>query len=91
MPALSPALFNVVAVSAGYAMWALNWSHEEAVYGWAAATLLGGLVTLLVQTPALYRLGLRFRFVLAFRDPGLRRMFALMAPATIGIATIRAE
>ena len=52
----------------------------------AIATLLGGLVQLLVQWPSLRREGFRYRPALDLRDPGLHRMLLLMGPGTIGLA-----
>lgn len=89
LPAVSPALFNLVAVVTGFGLWVAGYPPETAVYGWAAATLVGGLVQLLIQLPTLRRLGLGFRFVWAARHPGFRRILRLMGPATIGLAAVQ--
>src|SRR5206468_336626 len=52
-------------------------------------TLAGGLLQLLVQVPSLWRVGFRYRPLLALRDPGLRQVARLMAPATIGAAAVQ--
>src|SRR5205809_2197449 len=49
----------------------------------------GGLLRLLVQLPSLWRVGFRCRPLLALRDPGLRQVARLMAPATIGAAAVQ--
>jgi putative peptidoglycan lipid II flippase len=52
----------------------------------AIGAVLGGLGQLLIQVPALRAQGFRWRPQVSFRDPGVLRMAALMAPASIGIA-----
>jgi putative peptidoglycan lipid II flippase len=85
-PALASAMFNVVAIVFGLALVAFGVKAEAAAIGWSIGTLLGGAAQLLVQVPALKRTGFSFRPRLDFRDPGLRRILRLMAPATIGLA-----
>jgi putative peptidoglycan lipid II flippase len=50
------------------------------------ATLLGGLLQLGIQLPALARIGMLPRFDLNWRDEGVRRILYLMAPAVIGVS-----
>jgi putative peptidoglycan lipid II flippase len=89
IPALSPALFNVVAIVWAAVLWSLGLSLDKVVIGWAIGTLLGGLAQFLVQVPSLRRLGWRFRPDWAPRDPGLLRVARLMAPATVGLAAVQ--
>jgi putative peptidoglycan lipid II flippase len=62
---------------------------SRAITGMAIGTLLGGLLQLLVQVPALWRVGFRYRPRWAPRDPGLREVLLLMGPATIGAAAVQ--
>jgi putative peptidoglycan lipid II flippase len=62
---------------------------ERAILGMAFGTLAGGALQLLVQLPSLRRLNYRYRPMLSFRDPGVRQVLALMAPATIGAAAVQ--
>lgn len=89
IPALSPALFNVVAVVWAGGLWALGLSLDQVVLGWAIGTLAGGLAQFLVQVPSLRRLGWRFRPEWAPADPSLRQVGRLMAPATVGLAAVQ--
>jgi len=89
VPALSPALFNVVTILWAVVLWRLHLTPEQVVLGWAFGTLLGGLAQFLVQVPALRRAGWRFRPEWAPRDPGLVRVASLMAPATVGLAAVQ--
>lgn len=86
MPALAAASFNIVAIVAGIAIHVSGCDAHTAVVGWSAATLLGGIVQFAVQVPSLRATGFRLRPRIDFRDPGLRRIALLMAPATIGVA-----
>ncbi len=61
----------------------------RAIFGMAIGTLIGGLLQLVVQLPALHRVGFRYRPILSFADPDLRRVLLLMAPATLGAAAVQ--
>ncbi len=89
MPALAPALFNVVAIAGGLLLWALGYPPQDVAVGWALATLLGGAAQFLVQVPSLRRNGFRFKPEWAPWDPGLGRMARLMGPATVGLAAVQ--
>jgi putative peptidoglycan lipid II flippase len=89
IPALSPALFNVVAILWAVVLWGLGLPPEQVAIGWAAGTLAGGFAQFAVQAPSLRRLGWRFRPEWAPLDPALLRMARLMAPATIGLAAVQ--
>jgi putative peptidoglycan lipid II flippase len=88
-PALAPALFNVGSIAVGLVLWAVGWPPATAVVGWSAGTMLGGLLQLVVQLPALRALGYRLRPRLSradLADPGVRRIGRLMGPAVIGLS-----
>jgi len=89
IPALAPALFNVVAIVWAVGLWQLGLGIDQVVLGWALGTLAGGLAQFLVQVPSLRRLGWRFRPEWAPRDLGLRQVGRLMAPATVGLAAVQ--
>ncbi|HEV3031754.1 MAG TPA: lipid II flippase MurJ, partial [Polyangia bacterium] len=90
-PALASSMFNLVAIGGGVAVYVIGPSARAAVMTWSALTLVGGLAQLAVQLPSLFRLGFRPRLLpdLALRDPGTRRIAALMAPATLGVAAVQ--
>ena len=89
IPALSPALFNAVAILWACVLWLLEMDIQHIVMGWALGTLAGGLAQFLVQVPSLRRLGFRFRPEWAPGDPGVRQIGKLMAPATVGLAAVQ--
>jgi putative peptidoglycan lipid II flippase len=90
-PALASSMFNLVAIIGGAAVWVWGPSARAAVMVWAGLTLLGGAAQLAVQVPPLWRLGFRPRFRPdpTLRDPGTRRIAALMGPATLGVAAVQ--
>jgi putative peptidoglycan lipid II flippase len=89
VPAFASSLFNIVTIAAGVGFWALHWDPERTVVGWSAAVLAGGAAQFLVQVPPLRAQKWRYRPVFGVRDPGLRRIARLMAPATVGLAAVQ--
>jgi len=82
IPALAPVLFNVGAIACVLAFGA--WGGMSLAVG----ALVGGAGQLLIQLPLL-RGRLRFHWRLSWRDPGLRQLLALLAPATLGFAVLQ--
>lgn len=91
VPALAPALFNVVSLVVGAVVWVMGLPVEDGVFVWSLGTLIGGAGQALVQLPALWRMGYRPwpRVRGLFSDPGVRRIARLMAPAVAGVAAIQ--
>lgn len=90
-PALSPALFNVVSIVVGLGLWVAGVDGRWVAIGWSIGTVLGGLAQLGVQLPSLWALGWRPRLGLdlRLRDPAVRRVALVMAPAIIGVAAVQ--
>jgi len=86
VPALSPAVFNTVAVVTGTALYLVKPDITMTVIVWTWGALLGGLGQLVFQMPSLFRLKFRFRFALSLRDAGVRKLLKLIAPAVFGLA-----
>jgi putative peptidoglycan lipid II flippase len=94
VPAATPVLLNVAMISA--AAWGAPWFAKmgiEPIYAMAGGVLLGGVLQLGVQIPALHRLGLLPRVSLrwsslktAWHHPGTRRVTTLMLPALLGVS-----
>jgi putative peptidoglycan lipid II flippase len=89
VPALAPAVFNVVAVLWAVGLWGMGYGAAQVAVGWAVGTLVGGAAQFLVQVPGLRAEGFRLRPEWAPGDPGLRAIAALMAPATVGLAAVQ--
>ncbi len=93
VPAATPVLLNLAMIAA--TVWGTPWfkSHGiEPIYAQVVGVMLGGVLQLGVQVPALLRLGLFPRFTgswraarAAWQDPATRRVAGLMGPALLGV------
>ena len=88
IPALSPAMFNVVTIVLAVTLvpFAEPLGVAQPITIIAVATVLGGLAQLALQWPTLRREGFRYQPALDWKDPGLRRVLMLMGPGTVGLA-----
>ncbi len=83
IPAFTPVLLNLSFI----AMMLLAAPYfAEPVKALAWGAFIGGLLQLLLQIPALMKIGMLPRFSLSLQDPGVRRILLLMAPATLGVS-----
>ena len=91
VPALASTVFNVGSVLFGVLLgfWLGPSLHIAPIEGMAYGVVLGGLVQLLWQLPALKRAGFSFRPAIDWSHPGLRRIIRLMGPAIIGTAAVQ--
>jgi putative peptidoglycan lipid II flippase len=98
VPAMASSFFNLGSIIGGVALcfWLdpqADWRHphfgERGLVGLAIGTLIGGLLQLLFQLPSAGRVGFRFRFDFDWRDPGIRTILGLMAPATIAASAVQ--
>ena len=90
LPALSPAMFNVVTILGAFLLVPLMPSFGlPPIAGIAIATVLGGIGQIAIQWPALRKEGFRYRPTLNFRDPDVREILRLMGPATLGLAAVQ--
>ncbi len=91
VPAFASTVFNLASVGFGVSLgfWLGPHVGLEPIEGMAYGVVLGGLVQLLWQLPALRTVGIRFRPAIDWSDPGLRRIIRLMGPAIIGSAAVQ--
>jgi len=102
IPSMGSAAFNLVNVLVGGGLAWFFWSRgmEAAIWGWSIGTLIAGFTQWSVQWPALRQKGfLPLSGVLAFlkprllvecvRDPQIRRIMWIMAPAILGVAAVQ--
>lgn len=91
VPALASAVFNLVNIAGGGLLLVIPAGHPAGVTWFAIATLAAAVVQTAIQLPGLVRLGFRPALALAgvWRDPGVRRIARLMAPAVIGLAAVQ--
>ena len=93
VPAATPVLLNLCMIGAAWllAPWFATQGIEP-IYAMCAGVMLGGVLQLAVQIPALRRLGVLPRLGAtpsalgeAWRDDSVRRILQLMAPALLGV------
>ncbi len=94
VPAATPVLLNLSIVASAW--WLGPWfgAHGiEPIYALAAGVMIGGILQLAVQFPALARIGAFPRLGMtpaairgAWHHPGVRRILGQMGPALIGVS-----
>jgi len=84
LPSLSPLFLNLTMILSALTLGQL---FERPVFALAVGVVLGGIVQLLLQFPAIVRYQMRFRFDFKFRnDAHLSRILTLMLPGIAGVA-----
>jgi len=83
LPAFTPVLLNISFIA--MALFAAPYC-DPPVLALAFAVLLGGVLQLAIQVPALMKIGMLPRFSFNLRDPGVNRILKLMAPAVLGVS-----
>jgi putative peptidoglycan lipid II flippase len=87
IPALASSFFNLGSIIGGTSLAVILPRYgQPAIVGMAIGTLIGGMLQLGVQIPALLRTGFRYTPMLKLSDPGLLKVVKLMVPATIGLS-----
>ena len=94
VPAATPVLLNISTIAAAW--WLAPWFSQSAIepiFAMAVGVMVGGVLQLGLQIPALYRLGLLPRIGLSWRairtawaDPATKNITHLMAPALLGVS-----
>lgn len=83
-PAYGSIAYNLSIIVFGMAL-----SGRYGITGFAVGVVVGHIVNFLIQIPVLYKKGLRYRFTLNLKHPGVRKMLLLMVPAMVGLAASR--
>jgi putative peptidoglycan lipid II flippase len=84
IPALAPAMLNLGMIAGGVLLSPL---FDPPIMGMALGVLLGGFGQMAIQIPSLWKIGFRYKLGINLRDPGVKRILLLMAPATLGLAS----
>ncbi|MGH2544620.1 MAG: lipid II flippase MurJ, partial [Ardenticatenaceae bacterium] len=90
LPALAPVLYNV-GIIFGALVLAPRLPESQQVYGLAWGSVVGALLHLGIQIPALVVHRARLYPLFDLRDPGLRQVAILMAPRAAALALIYAK
>jgi len=90
-PAMASSYFNLGSIISGVAIgwWLDPRFGARSLTGLAIGTLVGGLWQLTAQFPSLRRVGYRYRADFQWRDPGVRTVLTLMAPAVIAASAVQ--
>jgi len=80
-PALSPVLLNVAMIGAAFF---LRPFFAEPITSLAIGVLIGGVLQLAMQWPFLLKFGVRLKFRLNLKHPGIKQIGLLMMPAILG-------
>jgi putative peptidoglycan lipid II flippase len=91
LPASASTAFNAVSIVCGLTIgWLidpdLGW---KAIYGFAIGTVLGGMVQLFIQVPRSIKLGFHYKWMLDWKDSGLKQVMILTLPSIIGGAAVQ--
>ena len=89
VPAVSPAIFNLVSVSSGLAIgyWLAPRLGFSMVLGMAAGVVVGGVAQLAFLLPSVWRAGFAWRPRWNLKHEGVLHILGLMGPAVIGNAS----
>lgn len=83
LPALAPIIWNLTIIGA-----VTFFAREQGFYALAWGVLAGTVVELLVQLPAVLRLGGRLFLSLDLRHPGVRQVGLLLGPVVLSLGVV---
>ncbi len=86
LAAASPALLNLAII---FAAIVIAPRFDNPAYGMAAGVLLGGLLQLGIQWPALKQIGWRPRLSFRFHHPAIGQTLKLFGPALLAVAAVQ--
>jgi len=86
LAAASPALLNLAII---FAAIVIAPRFDNPAYGMALGVLLGGMLQLGIQWPALRQIGWHPRLSFRFRHPAIMQTFRLFGPALLAVAAVQ--
>src|SRR5262249_31812819 len=82
--ALAPLMYNVAIIGGAFFL-----SGPLGIHGLAIGAAIGAALHLLIQIPALMRLGMHWRPVVELSNAGVREVFKLFAPRVLGLGVVQ--
>jgi putative peptidoglycan lipid II flippase len=79
--AVTPILLNIAIIAAGFS---LGMRTKDPAIALGIGVIIGGVLQFFFQVPFLKKYGIGYRFSFRWRNSGVRRVFLLMVPATVG-------
>jgi putative peptidoglycan lipid II flippase len=91
VPSLSPTVMNVCYLTAlgAIVIFFATTPDETRIYVLAAGVLAGGVGSVLLQVPSLWRLGFRYVPKFDFANPAVKQIGVLMTPALFSLGIVR--
>lgn len=77
---IAPLIYNLSIIVS-----VLLFADKLGVRGAAYGVIIGSMLHLLIQIPAVYKVGFSFKLIWDVKDAGVRRILKLMAPRAIGL------
>ncbi len=90
IPALAPAVWNVVIIVALVAL-RHDFHGEDEIYAYAIGIVIATAVQFAMALGALARIDFRLQFSIDWHDPRIRQVFILMLPVTIGLGIVNLD
>ncbi|MFB0537413.1 MAG: murein biosynthesis integral membrane protein MurJ, partial [Anaerolineae bacterium] len=84
LPALAPIVYNLSIIGAAFFL-----SPSLGIQSLAVGVVVGSVLHLAVQIPALIRRGMDYSPILGLGNPGVREVGRLMAPRVLGLAVVQ--
>ncbi len=81
VPAIAPVLYNI-----GIILGIVFLSSSFGLFAPVIGIGIGAILFMLIQIPVLFAIGYRHMFIVDFRHRGVRDVFRLMGPRTLGLA-----
>jgi putative peptidoglycan lipid II flippase len=91
IPALAPAVWNIVIVILMVILHSRFRGHQDSVYAYAIAWLVATVVQFLMIAWALRRVEFSLSFALDWHDPRVRQVLILFLPVTVSIGIINLD
>ncbi|MDQ6674748.1 MAG: polysaccharide biosynthesis C-terminal domain-containing protein, partial [Chloroflexota bacterium] len=82
--ALAPLMYNLAIIAGAFFL-----SGPFGIQGLAIGAAVGAVLHLLVQVPALFRLGMRWRPIIDLGSTGVREVGRLFAPRVLGLGVVQ--
>lgn len=82
-PALGSIAYNLCIIAFGLGL------SRYGIFGFAFGVVAGHLANFLIQLPVLRKKGMKYKFTLNLRHPGVKKMMLLMVPSMLGLAASR--
>ncbi|WP_347273596.1 murein biosynthesis integral membrane protein MurJ [Candidatus Kuenenia sp.] len=89
IPAFAPMILNICWISGAFVSFYTGNMTEKMVFTVAIAILFSGIIQMYVHLPFLKQKGFHYRPSFQFSHPGLKSVFARMAPIVFGLAIVQ--